>query len=61
MRIGIPREIKDGEYRVALTPSAVRQLANVGHECRIGDHVFIGPGAMVLGRVTIESIENKRR
>jgi alanine dehydrogenase len=29
MRIGIPREIKDGEYRVALTPSAVRQLSNV--------------------------------
>ena len=29
MRIGIPREIKDGEHRVALTPTAVRQLTNV--------------------------------
>ncbi|HYL89326.1 MAG TPA: alanine dehydrogenase [Burkholderiales bacterium] len=29
MRIGIPREIKDGEFRVALTPAAVRQLENV--------------------------------
>jgi alanine dehydrogenase len=29
MRIGIPREIKDGEFRVALTPSGVAQLANV--------------------------------
>jgi alanine dehydrogenase len=29
MRIGIPREIKDGEFRVALTPEAVAQLANV--------------------------------
>ena len=29
MRIGIPREIKDGEFRVALTPAAVRQLKNV--------------------------------
>jgi alanine dehydrogenase len=29
MRIGIPREIKDGEFRVALTPAAVAQLKNV--------------------------------
>ena len=29
MRIGIPREIKDGEFRVALTPAAVRQLEKV--------------------------------
>jgi len=29
MRIGIPREIKDGEYRVALTPAAVAQLQDV--------------------------------
>jgi alanine dehydrogenase len=29
MRIGIPREIKDGESRVALTPGGVAQLANV--------------------------------
>ena len=29
MRIGVPREIKDGESRVALTPAAVSQLAEV--------------------------------
>src|SRR5262245_24141543 len=29
MRIGIPREVKDGEHRVALTPSGVRSLSNV--------------------------------
>jgi alanine dehydrogenase len=29
MRIGIPREVKDGEYRVALTPDGVASLANV--------------------------------
>ena len=29
MRIGVPREIKDGEFRVALTPAAVASLANV--------------------------------
>lgn len=29
MRIGIPREVKDGEFRVALTPRAVAALRNV--------------------------------
>jgi alanine dehydrogenase len=29
MRIGIPREVKDGEHRVALTPSALRGLGEV--------------------------------
>src|SRR5437763_4011846 len=29
MRIGIPREVKDGEFRVALTPRGVAALRNV--------------------------------
>jgi len=29
MRIGIPREIKDGEFRVALTPGSVASLSDV--------------------------------
>ena len=29
MRIGLPREVKDGEFRVALTPAGVARLANV--------------------------------
>jgi alanine dehydrogenase len=29
MRIGVPREIKDGEFRVALTPAGVASLSNV--------------------------------
>ena len=29
MRIGIPREVKDGEHRVALSPLAVRSLSQV--------------------------------
>jgi len=32
MRIGLPREIKDGEFRVALTPAGVGELARAGHE-----------------------------
>ena len=32
MLIGVPTEIKADEYRVALTPSGVRELVEHGHE-----------------------------
>jgi alanine dehydrogenase len=32
MRIGVPTEIKADEYRVAITPAGVRELASRGHE-----------------------------
>ncbi|MDT0277133.1 alanine dehydrogenase [Blastococcus goldschmidtiae] len=32
MRIGLVREIKSGEYRVALTPAGVTELVRAGHE-----------------------------
>jgi alanine dehydrogenase len=32
MRIGVPTEIKADEYRVAITPAGVRELAARGHE-----------------------------
>jgi alanine dehydrogenase len=32
MRVGVPTEIKKDEYRVALTPSGVRELTDHGHE-----------------------------
>jgi len=32
MLIGIPKEIKDHEYRVGATPSGVRELINAGHQ-----------------------------
>jgi alanine dehydrogenase len=32
MMIGLPKEIKDNEYRVAITPGGVRQLVDSGHE-----------------------------
>ncbi|HTP40333.1 MAG TPA: alanine dehydrogenase [Steroidobacteraceae bacterium] len=31
MRIGVPKEIKNHEYRVGLVPEAVRELVNAGH------------------------------
>ena len=32
MKVGVPTEIKTDEYRVALTPIGVRELAEDGHE-----------------------------
>ncbi|MBL8125349.1 MAG: alanine dehydrogenase [Pyrinomonadaceae bacterium] len=32
MKIGLPKEIKDNEYRVGLTPAGVHALVNAGHE-----------------------------
>ncbi|MET0379927.1 MAG: alanine dehydrogenase [Spongiibacteraceae bacterium] len=39
MLIGVPREIKNHEYRVGLTPAGVRELAQRGH------HVIVETGA----------------
>jgi alanine dehydrogenase len=36
MRIGVPREVKDGEFRVALTPAGVAGLPNVVVEAGAG-------------------------
>ena len=35
MHIGIPRELKDHEYRVAITPIGVRELTHAGHQVLI--------------------------
>ena len=32
MRIGVPKEIKNHEYRVGLTPQSVAELTALGHE-----------------------------
>lgn len=39
MRIGIPREVKNNEYRVAITPAGVYELVRSGHD------VFVEQGA----------------
>lgn len=44
MRVGIPRETKDQEGRVALTPEAVRQLKVAGHEVRVETQAGDGAG-----------------
>jgi alanine dehydrogenase len=32
VKIGVPREIKNNEYRVAITPAGVHELVRLGHE-----------------------------
>jgi alanine dehydrogenase len=32
MRIGVPKEIKNNEFRIGLTPAGVTELAHAGHE-----------------------------
>lgn len=32
MRVGVPSEVKDDEYRVALTPAGAEALSNAGHD-----------------------------
>ena len=44
MKIGIPKEIKDQEGRVALTPTAVRQLVQGEHEVRVEQGAGLGSG-----------------
>ena len=60
MRIGVPKEIKDHEYRVGVTPAGVSALKSHGHEVlveagagvRIGfsDAMYETAGAMLTGR-----------
>ncbi|WP_372892496.1 Re/Si-specific NAD(P)(+) transhydrogenase subunit alpha [Rhodosalinus sp.] len=35
MKIGTPKEVMEGEARVAMTPQSARDLAKLGHECLV--------------------------
>ena len=35
MRVGVPSEVKDNEYRVGMIPAAAHALVNAGHEVLI--------------------------
>lgn len=59
MKIGLPKEIKDNEYRVGLTPAGVRAFTDAGHnvvvETNAGagsgfeDDLYVRAGATILG------------
>jgi alanine dehydrogenase len=42
--IGLPREIKDNEYRVGLTPAGVRAFTDAGHEVKVETNAGSGSG-----------------
>ncbi|MGI8812077.1 MAG: alanine dehydrogenase [Pyrinomonadaceae bacterium] len=44
MKIGLPKEIKDNEYRVGLTPAGVNALVNSGHELFVQKSAGEGSG-----------------
>jgi len=44
VRIGIPKEIKDHEYRVGMIPAGVHALAEAGHEVFVQTAAGIGSG-----------------
>lgn len=46
MKIGVPKEIKNNEYRVAMTPAGVMTLTSVGHEVLIEAGAGLGSSFM---------------
>ena len=57
MKIGVPREVKNNEYRVAITPAGVHELVRLGHDVvvereagagsSIPDADFVSAGAQI--------------
>src|SRR5690349_10456064 len=45
MRVGLPKEIKTDEFRVGLTPGAVREYASAGHQVLVETGAGVGIGA----------------
>lgn len=45
MRVGVPKEIKKDEYRVGLTPAAVREYVAHGHQVLVETRLGVGIGA----------------
>jgi alanine dehydrogenase len=58
MKVGVPKEVKNHEYRVAITPAGVHELVRDGHEVyvqqnagigsSIPDEDFVAAGAAIL-------------
>ncbi len=59
VKVGIPREVKNNEFRVAITPAGVNELVRNGHDVyvekdagvgsSIPDAEYTGAGATILG------------
>ena len=42
MKVGVPREVKDHEYRVACTPAGVHELSRHGHQVLVEKEAGVG-------------------
>jgi alanine dehydrogenase len=42
MKVGVPKEVKNNEYRVAITPAGVNELVRNGHEVFIQQEAGVG-------------------
>ncbi|MEV1009751.1 alanine dehydrogenase [Streptomyces sp. NPDC049881] len=42
MKVGIPREVKNNEFRVAITPAGVHELVTAGHEVTVERGAGVG-------------------
>ncbi|MEP6697064.1 MAG: alanine dehydrogenase [Pseudonocardiales bacterium] len=42
MKVGVPREVKDHEYRIAITPAGVHELIRAGHDVVIEHEAGLG-------------------
>ena len=45
MQIGVPKEIKNHEYRVGLAPASVREMVKHGHQVAVETNAGVGIGA----------------
>ena len=58
MKVGVPREVKNHEYRVAITPAGVRELSSHGHQVfvekdagtgsELSDDAYVAAGATIV-------------
>ena len=45
MLIGVPREIKNHEYRVGMTPQSIQEVTHHGHQALVETNAGAGVGA----------------
>jgi alanine dehydrogenase len=57
MRVGVPKEIKTHEYRVGLTPGAVREYVAAGHSVLVETNAGAGIEATetIIGKLARRS------
>jgi alanine dehydrogenase len=63
MKLGIPKEVKDHEYRVGMIPAGVKELTDAGHEVLVQAGAGLGSGISDeeyadAGAIVVDGIED---